>query len=184
MTLNHLNRYTELTDGQFQLIGKIIIEYSNIDFNMDVIFCRLLMITDMSGRYVTNRMNTSSVIDQIKNVLKLHKYRYQNKIVNENMSSSIEELLKHINDNRNYRNKFAHFCWSRQSDETIFGIGLNGIVNYDKNGEIKDDALVLSLTELNEIYTSTYDLVNESSTIIENLPEIKEETIVNLLINQ
>jgi hypothetical protein len=42
MPLNHTSEYAELIDEQFALIGRLVIEWSNIEFLLGVLLSRLL----------------------------------------------------------------------------------------------------------------------------------------------
>jgi len=57
MPLNHTSKYSDLTPDQFTLIGKVIIEFSNIEFMLGVILSRLLITPEFLGRTYTDQMN-------------------------------------------------------------------------------------------------------------------------------
>jgi hypothetical protein len=50
MPLNHTSEYAELTNEQFALIGRLVIEWSNIEFLLGVLLSRLLFMPEFVGR--------------------------------------------------------------------------------------------------------------------------------------
>ena len=87
-------------------------------------------------------------------------------------------MNKRITDFRIIRNKFAHFCWSRQSDEKIFGTNFSGKI--PKNNKRNKDSIVITVDELNDRYREAYNIVEELQNIIDKLPEIKEDNLIRL----
>ena len=183
MSLNHLNKYSELTDEQFILIGKIVVEFSNIDFSLDVILCRLLLTSDFSGYYITEKDGIEKTVNKIKKAIKLHRNRYKN-LLDDSILVNIENTLSTVNTNKKYRNMFAHSNFSRIDDNKIFGVGLNNPPTYTDKGKIIDDSVEFDIKKLTEIYTESYDIVSELTKIIEILPTIREEFLIKEILSQ
>jgi hypothetical protein len=120
-------------------------------------------------------------MEQIKNVIKLHKHRYG--IYNGELLDSISLILGDINANKTFRNMFAHFCLSRATDNEIFCVDLNGIIEY-KNGKVDSKSKRISLNELNKIHTNAYDIVDRLENIIDKLPQITEKELITCVKNK
>jgi len=69
MSLNHSSKYAQLTKDQFEIIGKVVIEFSNIDFCLKLMLTKMLLTEDFLGRTYTDRLQNSSIIDLIKNAI-------------------------------------------------------------------------------------------------------------------
>jgi hypothetical protein len=50
MPINHSSKYSELTDDQYKLIGKVITEFSNLDFLLGNLLSRMLIMPEFLGR--------------------------------------------------------------------------------------------------------------------------------------
>ena len=176
MPLNHSSRFAELTDDQFKLIGRVVVEWANIEFLQKCILSRLLLSPDFISRTYTDLLNAHRMQDAIKEAVDLHRYRYASQVVNEETLTEIERVSREIQKARTHRNKFAHFCWARSSDEEIFGTSFSaGLPDSKKH---QKSHLVLKIEALDELYKESYDLVNSLIDIIEKLPKVDEEDLV------
>lgn len=92
MPLNHTSQFAELTDEQFKLIGKIVVEWANIEFLQKLILSRLLFSAEFISRTYTDRMSAVRVQDAIKEAVDLHHQRYRANIISENILSEIESV--------------------------------------------------------------------------------------------
>lgn len=172
MPLNHHSKYTELTDQQYQLIGKIVIEFSNVEFLLGTILSRLLITADFLGRTYADQMTAHTMIESIENALKIHEYRYGNRIISLGLSSRISKLISDIKGIKSIRNRFSHYCWMRSNDQEIFGAKLSGkIPNPQKPNE---DTFTISVKELSNEVVRFYNIVENMENIIKELPELKE----------
>jgi len=119
MSLNHFNKYSELTDEQFLVIGKIIIESSNIDFCLSVLLSKLILLPHMISEEIIGKDGIVTKIEKIKNVINLYEkhYHIDNEIFNE-----IQKIITEINTYNKKRNLFVHNSISRISDDEIFCI--------------------------------------------------------------
>ena len=173
MPLNHTSKYSELTDEQFALIGRLVIEWSNIEFLLGVLLSRLLFTPEFPGRVYNDEMSASRMQGALKKALDIHRHRYGSRIVPTETLDEILQLNADIEKLRGLRNRFSHFCWSRSNDEEIFGSGLSGFVPPSKH--LDKDSMKVSVSELIEAYRNAYQLVERLSGVIQRLPEIDED---------
>jgi len=175
MPLNHSSKYTELTDNQFLLIGKIVIEFSNIEFLLKNLLSRLLMTSDFLGRTYTDNLNIAKIQDSIENALDIHSRRFGENIIDSKKIKEIKDLNARINSIRGERNKFAHYCWSRWDDTAIFGVKMGGQV--PKHDKPNKDSRKISNSEMEKIYKTAYDIVDDLMKLVYSLPEIDEKEL-------
>lgn len=176
MPLNHTSKYSELTDNQFMLIGKIVIEFSNIEFLMKNLLTRLLMTSDFLGRTYTDNLNASRVQGSIENALDIHLNRYNGRIVDDLKVKEIKDINIRITKIRGERNKFAHYLWARWDDERIFGSGLSGKLN--KPNKPDKDSKVITVSDLTALYKTAFDIVEDLSKIIQSLTKVEEQDLL------
>ena len=172
MPLNHSNKYSELTPDQFQLIGKVIIEFSNIEFLTGIILSRLLMTPEYLGRTYTDQMNFSDRINAIKNALAIHVERYSSQIISKELTDEIKSVIDNITSIRSYRNYFSHYCWMRTNDNEIFGTPLSG--RLPALNRQNKDSLSLSNKKIQNIYSKAYKILDDVWRLVDKLPEIEE----------
>ena len=175
MPLNHTSQFAELTDDQFKLIGKIVVEWANIEFLQKLILSRLLFSPEFISRTYTDHMSAVRVQDAIKESVELHRHRYRANVINENILSEIEKVNKEVRNARTHRNKFAHFCWTRSTDEAIFGTNFSAGLPESKKH--KKSYIVIKNEELEQLYKESFDLVDRINHILQKLPEIEEEDL-------
>ena len=173
MPLNHTSQYAELTDDQFAVIGRLVVEWSNTEFLLGVLLSRLLFTPEFLGRVYSDEMSASRMQGALKKALDIHRHRYGSKIVPTETLDQIVQLNADIEKFRGLRNKFSHFCWSRSNDEEIFGSGFSGFVPPSKH--LGKDSMKASLSQLREAYRDAYQLVERLSDVIQQIPERDEE---------
>lgn len=176
MPINHASKCSELTDEQFALIGRLVVEWSNIEFLLGVLLSRLLFTNEFLGRIFTDDMGASRIQAAVKKALEIHRYRYGCKVVPLETINEINQLNIDIERFRGLRNKFSHFCWSRSTDKELFGTGFSGFIPPNKHSN--KDSMEISNTEIKEIYQNAYKFVERLSVLIEKLPDIDEEEIL------
>jgi hypothetical protein len=179
MPLNHTSKYAELTDEQFALIGRLVVEWSNIEFLLGVLLSRLLFTPEFLGRVYSDEMSASRVQGALRKALDIHRHRYGSRIVPPKTLDEIVQLNADIEKFRGLRNRFSHFCWSRSNDEEIFGCALSGFVPPSKR--LDKDSMVVSVSELKEAYRNAYQLVERLSGLVQRLPETDEDESVKQL---
>lgn len=177
MSIPH-TRSSQLTDEQYSIIGKLLTEFSNMDFLLGLLLNKLLITPDFIGRTYTDKMSAQNKIDAINNALVIHRDRYRGKIVNEKLIEEIINLIQDIKGSKNIRNKFAHYIWSRWTDDKIFGTQMSGqLPNLEKPN--RD-----SLTITNKALLKQFQLANRNTEkmveIIERLPKFEEEKIFEI----
>ncbi|ACN17030.1 hypothetical protein HRM2_39720 [Desulforapulum autotrophicum HRM2] len=182
MSLNHTSKFAELTNEQFQLIGKIVVEWANIEFLQKQILSRLLFSPEFISRTYTDRMSAVKVQESIKESIALHRNRYRANIVNEEILHEIERVNEEVHNARAHRNKFAHFCWFRSTDEEICGTNFSAGLPESKKG--KKSFITINNTELNRLYKESYNLVDKINKLIDKLPEIEEETLTRITLTE
>lgn len=180
MPLNHTSQFAELTDDQFKLIGMVVVEWANIEFLQKNILSRLLLNPEFVSRIYTDFFSLNRMQEAIKEAINLHRYRYANKIVNDEILTKIERLCGQIQKARTKRNKFAHFCWMRNSDEAIFGTNFSFGLPHSKKAKksLEKSSIVITNEELSKLYNESYNLVNSLTEILKALPTINEEELV------
>lgn len=177
MPLNHSSQYAELTDEHFQAIGKLTVEWSNIEFLLGVLLSRLLVTPEFLARTYTDQLSGAKRQDAIREACEIHRYRYGYKLISESQIKKILEINNKITPLRATRNKFAHFCWSRRSDEEIFGTNLSGGVPV--GNKYKKSFVSYTISELSEFHKKAYAIVDVLSDITQNLPEMEEDGLSN-----
>ena len=178
MPLNHTSQYSELTDAQYIALGKAVVEWANVEQLLGVLLARLLATPDFLARTFTDPLSAFRLQEAIQEALEIHRVRYGQKLVSEELLNEISEVNQAITVLRAMRNKIAHFCWCRQTDDTLFGTAFSGGIPTPKS-ERKNSA-VLSLTELAELNSSAFALVERLTQIVEKIPAIQEKTLLTL----
>ena len=173
MPLNHNSKSAQLTDEQFILIGKLTIEFSNLEYLLGEVLSRLLITPSFLAKTYTERMNVNTIIEKIKNALDLHNRRYNYTIITKVQCHSINIVISEIDKIRLIRNKFAHYCWFRSSDKQIFGTSFSG--KQAKLGNKKKDSIILTNHEIKTNYEKAHVLVIRINEILLELPELLED---------
>ncbi|MGH9875888.1 MAG: hypothetical protein ACRD9S_25835 [Pyrinomonadaceae bacterium] len=178
MPLNHSSKYAQLTDEQYLAIGKATVEWSNVEFLLGVLLSRLLATPEFLARTYTDIMTVAKIQEAITEAISIQRHRYCCKLVSKDVLTDIENINGRITAVRGKRNKLAHFCLCRVSDDKIFGTGFAGGIPDTKKH--RRDNVTFELSELVKLYREAYDIVGLLGAIIENLPRIEEEAILTL----
>jgi hypothetical protein len=171
--LNHSSKFSELRDEQFLIIGKIVIEFSNMEFLLGVVASRLLIIPECLGRSYSDKLNASALQDIILNALDIHYRRYQCKFISSNQIDDIKSIVHRITKIRALRNSFAHYCWNRNTDSEIFGTKLSGTIPSKSNPN--KDCKIITNSILNQTYYEAYSIVEHLTKLIQELPEMEDD---------
>jgi hypothetical protein len=177
MPINHSSKYAELTENQFLWIGKIVIEFSNIEYLLKNLLTRLLMTSDFLGRTYTDNLNIAKIQESIENALDIHDRRYGGRIIDSKKIKEIKDLNARISSIRGERNKFAHYCWSRWDDSAIFGAKMGGQV--PKHDKPNKDSRKITIDEMEKLYKTAYDIVEDLMKLVYSLPEINEQELLD-----
>src|SRR4051812_13915122 len=117
MPLSHSSSFAQPTDRHLIAIGRLVIEWGNLEFSLRSVLRRLLLVPDFPGRIFTDGMPASRVEQAINDAIALHRERYQCSLFDRETLDAIKASISRIAALRASRNKFAHFCWARMSDE-------------------------------------------------------------------
>lgn len=175
MPLNHSNKYAESTDNQFLLIGKVVIEFSNIEFLLKNLLSRLLMTSDFLGRTYTDNLNIAKIQESIQNALDIHSRRFGENIIDSKKIKEIKDLNSRISLIRGERNKFAHYCWSRWDNTAIFGSKMGGQV--PKRSNPNKGSRKVTNSEMEKLYVTAYEIVEDLMKLVYSLPEVDEKEL-------
>lgn len=178
MPINHTSKYSQLTDEQFNLIGKIVVEWANVEVLLGELLSRLLFTPDFLGRVYSDAMSAHEIQEALLKALEIHRYRYGNQIISFKAMEEIKKINAEIKELRSFRNKISHFCWSRSSDGSICGTSASGHIPTKKREE--KDFITMSVQRLNKYCVDTYNIVERLSDITNKLPKVAEQTIAKL----
>ncbi len=169
--LNH-SKYSELTPAQHEGLGKLFVQWSNLEFLLRLLLSRLLFPPEFLGRTDSDEMGAVRLETAIRNALDIHACRYQHAAVSEEQVNRIRKLIGEVAKCRALRNSFAHFLWMRVSDDKIAGHKMSGKPSQKKK---QGESLSITMDELNRSYHHSYSLVEELKKVVLELPEVKEE---------
>lgn len=179
MPLNHSSQYAQLTDRQFELLGRVVVEWANLEFLLGRLLNRLLHTPEFLGRTYTDQLTASRIELVIREAIDIQRVRYESLIVPEASQAAILELLTKIQSKRALRNKIAHFCWLRTTDDTIFGTSFSGGLP----GSAKHERSYASLTtsDLEDAHQSVAAIVDELQSVVSSIPQVSEEEALAIL---
>jgi hypothetical protein len=172
MPLNHASKFFELTDEQYVALGKVVVEWANIEQLLSEVLGRMLRTPDFLARTYTDALTAHRLQSAIEQASEIHRVRYNGRFISPELLTEIAEINVAVTSLRGSRNKIAHFCWCRQTDESIFGTNFSGGV-YTPKSEQKNSA-VLTLGELATLVESEIALVRRLSSVLEQVPSINE----------
>ena len=176
MPFSHASPYSKLTDEQHRLIGMFVAEWATAEFFLGLILGRLLLAPEFLSRTYTDSLGAVQIQNSICQAVEIHKFRYGAKLIEIGLLEEILFLNKRIEKLRSLRNKFAHFCWARTSDDEIFGTSLSGAVPSEKNQ--KRSYITLQIDEIRRQYDDLYSVVERMQEIAYGLPEISEDAAI------
>ena len=116
MPLNHSSSYADLTAEQAELIGRFVVEWSNIEFLLSDILARLLMSPNFVARVFTDSMNAFALQEALDKAIRFHRDRYHFAVIPEVVLERLSTLLSSVDELRGMRNRFSHFCWTRSTE--------------------------------------------------------------------
>lgn len=173
MSLNHMSVYSELTDEHCKLIGKIVVEWANIEFLLGLLLSRLLVTPEFLARSYTDRLNAFRIQEAIEEGIEIHRKRFGGQIISNKKLDLISGLNKKVSELRGKRNKFAHFCWCREADHKIFGIKFSaGLPDSEKH---KKSCVTYTTSDLSSFYNEMYELVESLQLMVGKLPQMTED---------
>jgi hypothetical protein len=172
MPLNHTSEFADLTDEQYAAIGRMVVEWSNIEYLLSVVLSRLLRTPEFLGRTYAQGLSAVRLQSAINEAIEIHRRRYHRRIVPEPTLAKIQSVINRVSTLRSERNKISHFCWCRTNDEEIFGSALAGGVPTNKS-EIRHNK-ALSLKELHNLHTEACLITEELVQITRAIEAINE----------
>ena len=177
MSLNH-NAYSELTTEQAELIGRIGIEWSNVEYLLGQLLSRVLMTPEFLGRVYTDQMGAVQLQKAITQAVEIQRVRYGCRVLDYDLLQAINKINPAIDVARGMRNRFAHFCWARSSDVEIFGTAFSAALPHQKESE--RDFRTLSIDELKRAHKTVWDIVEEVTKLLARIPESTEEDALKM----
>jgi hypothetical protein len=172
MPLNHTSEFAALTDEQHAGIGRVVVEWSNVEYVLSVLLSRLLRTPEYLGRTYSAGLAAVRLQAAISEAIEIHRHRYGCKLIAEELLVRIESSNNRVTSLRAERNKISHFCWCRTDDESVFGTSFAGGVP-SETWERKNSREV-SLTDLHRLYTEAHDLTEELMLIVTSVKAVDE----------
>ena len=159
MPLNHSSEYADLTDEQYAAIGRVVVEWSNIEYLLSVLLSRLLRTPEYLGRTYAEGLAAVRLQAAITEAVEIHRFRYGRHFIPEATLATVESVNGRVAALRAQRNKISHFCWCRTSDDEVFGSALAGGVLTAKWDRKNNKAL--SLADLHTVHTEAHALAEQ-----------------------
>lgn len=175
MPLNHTSSYAELTSEQYAAIGRLVVEWSNIEYQLSVLLSRLLRTPEYLGRTYSAGLSAARIQEAIDEAIDVHRTRYGCQLVTELDLQAIESTNHRITALRAQRNKISHFCWCRSDDDRVFGTSFRGGVP-SKQWERRNSA-TLSLSELEGLYVEARELSTEIMRVTSIVAAVDERIV-------
>lgn len=90
MPLNHVSTYSDLTDEQYSAIGRLVVEWSNVEHLLSVLLSRLLCTPEYLGRTYTAGLTAVRIQTAISEAVDVHRHRYGRRLMKEPELAAIE----------------------------------------------------------------------------------------------
>ena len=172
MPLNHSSEFAALTDDQHGAIGRVVVEWSNVEYMLSVLLSRLLRTPEYLGRTYSAGLTAVRLQTAISEAVDVHRKRYGRKIIAEEILVRIESANQRVTSLRANRNKISHFCWCRTDDESVFGSSLAGGVPSEKWE--RKNSKELTLAELRGLCVEAYSATEELMLIVSLIKPVDE----------
>jgi hypothetical protein len=163
------------------LLGRFIIEWSNIEFLLGEVLGRLLFTPPFLSRVFADELSAFRFQSALEKAVSIQRVRYNCSVVSPETLDKIDALREPLNRLRGMRNRFSHFCWARSNDDEVFGTGFSAFLPHDKRHE--KDFRVISVAELKAAHEEAWKLVDEISALLKSLPECTEEEMLKAKAN-
>ncbi len=158
------------------LIGMFVSEWATAEFFLGLILGRLLLAPEYLSRTYTDSLGAAQIQDSISQAVGIQKERYRGHLIADDLLDEILALNKKIKQLRALRNKFAHLCWMRDSDEKIFGTNFTGAALGDKRH--KRSFASLTVVEIRQQYQELFCAVERLQAIVKKIPGVSEEAAI------
>lgn len=176
MPFSHATSHSKPTDEQLMLIGMFVSEWATAEFYLGLVLGRLLLAPEYLSRTYTDSLGAAQLQDAIRQAVGIQKERYDGRLVPIELLDEILTLNKRIEQLRSLRNKFAHFCWMRASDEELFGTSLSGSAPSDKRH--KRSFTSLKVGEIRKQHQELFHSVERLRAIAGEIPDVSEEAAI------
>ncbi|WP_458070795.1 hypothetical protein [Rhodanobacter sp. BL-MT-08] len=173
MPFNHSSPYAQLTSQQQACIGRFVTEWANSEFYLGVLLGRLLGTPSYLARTYTDFLGVSQMQQAIIQALEIHHHRYVDRLVQAPLAKEIVGLNRQIDKLRSLRNKFAHYCWMRNTDEEMFGTPLSGASPATKRGSRSH--IKIKVSEIDREHGELFAINSRLEEIVGAIPEVPEE---------
>jgi hypothetical protein len=179
LPINHSSTFSDLTEAQYAALGKTVVEWANVEFLLGVLLSRLLGTPEFLVRTYTDSMSAVRMQGAIVEAVEIHRVRYGFRLISSEILLEVDGINGQVTALRGMRNKIAHFCWSRRSDESLFGTSFPGGIPSEKS-EKREHAMV-TLFELENLNVSAHGLVDTLLTLVEKIPSVDEWDLMQLM---
>lgn len=99
------------------MIGRLVIEWSNVEFLLGLLVSRLLLTPEFLGRVYSDEMSASRLQNALRKAVEIHRTRYRTRLVPAETLDEISKINSDVEKYRSLRNKFSHYCWMRANDD-------------------------------------------------------------------
>jgi hypothetical protein len=176
MPLNHSSKFADLTSPQAEMLGRFVVEWSNIEYLLGELLGRLRFTPSFLSRVYADELSAYKFQSALGQAVRIHRERYGCQAIERHTLDRIDSLRPSLDKLRGMRNRFSHFCWARSNDDEIFGTALSAQLP-DEKGDVKDFK-VITLSAIREAHEEAWKLVEELSSLISSIPEFTEEEAI------
>lgn len=169
---NHNGKFAELTDEQLKAIGLFLVEWSNVDALLRMVLGRLLLTPDYLSRTYTDEISSAGIDRALREAVEVHRYRYRASLIGEPLLKRVIAACNQASQARGLRNKFAHFCWTRSSDQELFGMRFAGGI--PESPKHRKAIATIKVSALQKHGKEAYSLAEEIMKLLNDLPELEE----------
>lgn len=176
MPFSHSSPTAQLTTQQQASIGRFVTEWANTEFYLGILLGRLLGTPEYLARTYTDYLGASQIQQAISQALEIHHHRYVDRLVHEPLAKEIGAINRRIDKLRSLRNKFAHYCWMRETDEAMFGTPLSGVSPDTKRGARSH--IQITVAEIDRAHDDLFAINSRLEEIVGGIPEVPEEAYI------
>ena len=176
MPFSHSSPYAQLTSRQQACIGRFVTEWANAEFYLGVLLGRLLGTPEYLARTYTDFLGAAQIQQAIAQALEIHHHRYVDRLVQEPLAKEVAGINRKIDKLRSLRNKFAHYCWMRNTDEVMFGTPLSGASPDTKRASRSH--IEITVAEIDRAHDELFAVNSRLEEIVAELPEVPEEAYI------
>ena len=172
MPFNHSSPNAQLTAQQQACIGRFVTEWANTEFYLGLLLGRLLGTPEYLARTYTDFLGASQMQQAVSQALEIHHHRFLDSLIEKSLSEEISLINRRIEMLRSLRNKFAHYCWARTTDEVMFGTPLSGASPETKKG--RRAHIEITVEEIDRSHDDLFAINSRFEEIVLAIPEVQE----------